>query len=75
MLLPIHTLNFFLAGSRMQKIIHLILILSVCIFVTSKKTAKSEVAAVTDIKDWKKVLRTNPNVLSIFYKVINFTIE
>ena len=40
--------------------------------VISKKTKASERVQITDLKDWKKELRTKKNVLALFTKVSIF---
>ena len=37
--------------------------------VTAKKAKSSERIQITDLKDWKKELRTKKNVLALFTKV------
>ena len=48
------------------KVVSLWLLTSVVI---AKKTKASERVQITDLKDWKKELRTKKNVLALFTKV------
>lgn len=51
------------------------MILKVCLLwcavslINAKKSKSSELISITDLKDWKKELRTKKNVLALFTKV------